>query len=271
MRRRSVSGPSTAPARASPCGPHQHQTGRRADFRTQFGLGANNVRCVNGPDPGSGFPGRVAEADLDVQWAGAVAKNASINLVVSASTNSSDGVALSAQYIVQPQRGPGGEPQFRLVRDGHGNSGNLFWNSLWQQAAAQGMTVAVSSGDAGAAGCDAPGEATAPRARGQRTLFHALQHLRGRHPVRGYGEPEHLLGGEQLHREEPRRWATSPKTSWNESAALTEGYELWASGGGQSSVYPKPSWQTGPGVPSSGLRAVPDVSLTAAGHEDTWW
>jgi len=35
-----------------------------------------------------------------------------------------------------------------------GSAGNAFYNSLWEQAAAQGITVAVSSGDGGSAGCD---------------------------------------------------------------------------------------------------------------------
>jgi subtilase family serine protease len=35
-----------------------------------------------------------------------------------------------------------------------GTGGNAFYNTLWQQAAAQGITVLVSSGDSGSAGCD---------------------------------------------------------------------------------------------------------------------
>lgn len=52
--------------------------------------------------------------------------------------------------------------------------------------------------------------------------------------------------------------------AWNESAP---GYGLWSSGGGASIIYPKPSWQTGTGVPADGKRDVPDVSLTSAGHD----
>jgi len=32
--------------------------------------------------------------------------------------------------------------------------GNNFFNKLWEQAAAEGITVFVSAGDAGSAGCD---------------------------------------------------------------------------------------------------------------------
>jgi hypothetical protein len=38
----------------------------------------------------------------------------------------------------------------------------------------------------------------------------------------------------------------------------------WASGGGASEFFKKPSWQTGPGVPDDGKRDVPDVALTAS-------
>ncbi len=55
-----------------------------------------------------------------------------------------------------------------------------------------------------------------------------------------------------------------PEATWNESGP---GAGLWASGGGVSSVYAKPAWQAGTGVPADGKRDVPDVSLSAAGHD----
>jgi subtilase family serine protease len=55
-----------------------------------------------------------------------------------------------------------------------------------------------------------------------------------------------------------------PEVVWNESGP---GEGLWASGGGASIVYAKPSWQTGTGVPADSRRDVPDVALTAAGHD----
>jgi subtilase family serine protease len=54
-----------------------------------------------------------------------------------------------------------------------------------------------------------------------------------------------------------------PEVAWNESGA--EG--LWAGGGGVSTIYSKPAWQIGTGVPADGKRDVPDVSLTAAAHD----
>src|ERR1035441_1228818 len=78
-------------------------------FRSFFGLPAlDPVITVNGPDPGilSGPDGDEGEADLDVEWAGAVAPGATVNLVVSKSTFMSDGVDLSAQYIVDHNLAP---------------------------------------------------------------------------------------------------------------------------------------------------------------------
>jgi hypothetical protein len=54
-----------------------------------------------------------------------------------------------------------------------------------------------------------------------------------------------------------------PETSWNESGAIG----LLATGGGASRYFPKPVWQTGPGVPNDSARDVPDVAFSAAMHD----
>ena len=76
-------------------------------FRSNFGLPYNPpVVTVNGPDPGDLGPDEDAEADLDVEWSGAVATGATIHFVTSAQTNSTDGIDLSAQYIVDNNSAP---------------------------------------------------------------------------------------------------------------------------------------------------------------------
>jgi subtilase family serine protease len=59
-----------------------------------------------------------------------------------------------------------------------------------------------------------------------------------------------------------------PEEVWNESA-LNGGTGLRASGGGASLVYAQPAWQAGVSGASAanGMRAVPDVALTAADHD----
>jgi hypothetical protein len=58
-----------------------------------------------------------------------------------------------------------------------------------------------------------------------------------------------------------------PEKVWNESAS-DGGSGLWSSGGGVSLYFTQPTWQKGiSGANSNGMRAVPDVALTAAGHD----
>jgi pseudomonalisin len=237
-------------------------------FRTGFGLPPKNPTViVNGSDPGIVSSDEQMEATLDVEWSGAVAKNAAIQFVMSASTNSSDGVTLSAQYIVNHNLAPIVTLSFGNCEAAIGTAGNQFWNSLWQQAAAQGMTVLVSSGDSGAAGCDDPSN---PRGSNGRT-------------VNGLCSSPYstCVGGTQFAdtsnpnaywstTSDPATWASAlsyiPETVWNASGTVAGGSGLWASGGGASQVYAKPSWQIGPGVRSDGWRDVPDVSLNSAIH-----
>ncbi len=146
------------------------------NFRSMFGLPAYSSVCtsalpptcqfsviVNGPDPGIVGPGTPTddeiESDLDAQWAGAVAPGANINLIVSESTLSnpmqvSQGVDLSALYAVDNNISPVISDSYGSCEAALGTAGNKFYNSLWQQAAAQGITVAVAAGDDGSAGCD---------------------------------------------------------------------------------------------------------------------
>jgi hypothetical protein len=124
------------------------------DFRNIFGLPANDPQIIlNGPDPGL-VPGLETEADLDVEWSGAVAKAATIKLVVTAPTNSTDGVDLSAVYAVENSVGPIISESFGECELFLGTAGNSFQNGIRQQAAAQGITFINSSGDEGSARCD---------------------------------------------------------------------------------------------------------------------
>jgi len=123
-------------------------------FRASFGLPATKLDIIyNGPNPGliAGYEG---ESDLDVQWAGAVAKNATIHMVVSGDSYTTAGVDLSAIYIVDHLVAPVMSESYGECEVGLGTAGNQFYANLWAQAAAEGITALVSSGDAGSAGCD---------------------------------------------------------------------------------------------------------------------
>ena len=134
------------------------------DFRAMFGLpaytaGQLNV-ILNGPDPGTGVDngdfGDEGESDLDVEWAGAVAPAATINFVATQTgqTDGTAGIDGSAIYIVDNNVAPILSESYGACEVGLGTGGNAFYNSLWQQAAAQGITVVISAGDNGSAACD---------------------------------------------------------------------------------------------------------------------
>ena len=142
-------------------------------FRSLFGQPALTAGQFNqvetGTDPGvitCANNGDECEAVLDVEWAGAVATGATIDLVVSQSTSTTFGGDTSAQYIVNCQTTGTGCPtavnagilsySYGACELALGTAGNAFYQTLWGQAASEGITVSVSTGDNGSAGCENP-------------------------------------------------------------------------------------------------------------------
>jgi subtilase family serine protease len=250
-----------------------------ADFRNIFGLPANAPQVIlNGPDPGL-VSGDETESDLDVEWAGAVAPQAHIIFVTTQTTNTDfvAGVDASAQYIVDNNVAPILSESYGSCEAGLGTAGNAFYNSLWQQAAAEGITVVIAAGDNGSAGCDP----ALPPAN-QNAATQGLD-------VSGFASTPFnvALGGTDFDdaANQATYWNANnasgtqasakgyiPETTWNDSCAgkvpntcttvNSNGTDLVAGSGGSSSVYTgpllKPSWQTGFGDAN---RDIPDVSL----------
>ena len=124
------------------------------EFQRLFGLRANSPQnTLVGPAP-AGDQNDAVEVTLDAEWSGAIAPGASINVVVSGSTATTDGVDLSAAYIVDNNIASIVNVSFGACESRLGTTEGQFFNALWQQASAQGMSVIVASGDNGAAGCD---------------------------------------------------------------------------------------------------------------------
>lgn len=180
------------------------------------------------------------------------------------------------------------------------SSDNAYIKELWQQAAAQGIAVTVSSGDSGSAGCDNPN-----------SVYSSSYGL----AVNGLGSTPYNIsvGGTsfELTQSNFSTYANTsttssiyyrtaknhiPEMTWNDSVIsngalsanqeyLSSGYtNIWAGSGGKSDCasntttydssgnsylgsctagYSKPSWQRGTGVPSDGVRDLPDVSFLA--------
>jgi len=264
-------------------------------FRQIFGLPAKDPNfIINGVDPGANQNGEEVEADLDTEWSGAAAPQATINLVISASTFTSDGSDLSLAYIIDHRVASIVSSSFGLCEAFLSPAGNAFFERTYQQAAAQGMTVFVDTGDNGAAGCDEPLDGrSVPATLGLN--------------VNGIASTSFniAVGGTQFAEQgnDGSFWLASnradlssaigyiPEAVWNESCDPTvdpghcgDGrYSIAAGSGGKSSCinsqvvgntincingYPKPSWQAGPTILNDGVRDVPDVSLTAgSGHD----
>jgi len=238
-----------------------------ATFRAASGLGVNPPQVIlAGDDPGLAG-GDQDEATLDVEWAGAVAPHAQVALVAAASTAVTDGVDLAAATIVNRALAQVVSTSYGNCERAMGAAELAFYNSLWEQAASQGMTVLVASGDAGAAGCDL-GSASLGTGAGVNGLCSSPYST--------------CVGGTEFvdASNGAGYWAQSnspalgsalgyiPETVWNESAA-DGGYGLWASGGGVSAVYAQPAWQQEVAGASAAnhMRAVPDVAMTAAAHD----
>lgn len=232
-------------------------------FRSTYGLPANDPKViVTNTDPGTSATEDFTEATLDAEYAGALAPNAAVTVVTSSSTIVSDGTLLSAQYIVNHNLAPVMSYSYALCETQIGATANSFINALWQQAAAQGITVLVAAGDTGAAGCDLGYTPSASLGRGVNGLCStAYDTCVGGTEFNDFANPSQYWSSYNS-TAQSSALGYIPETVWNESGA-----GLWAAGGGASNVYAKPAWQSGTGVPADGMRDVPDISLSSAQHD----
>jgi hypothetical protein len=250
------------------------------DFRRLFNLPANDPHIIfNGPEAGFLNFADELEADLDMEWAGAVAPRATIDLVVSGSTVTTDGMELSAAYIVDNNLAPVMSVSFGDCEQNVTPTENAFFNSLWEQAALQGMSVIVSSGDNGAAGCDDPNSPNNTPASGKAGV-NALASTEFNTAVGGTEFAENGKDTDFWNATNTAGFNSAkgyiPETVWNESCDPTvagancpnQHFSLFAGSGGASTLHSKPNWQTGIGVPADGKRDLPDVAMAAAGGHD---
>ena len=131
-------------------------------FRSTFGLTKYKAGSFTQIHPGSSCknPGVVigndGEAILDAEYSSAAAPNAAIVLASCADTSTTFGglIALNA-LIDRPVPPPIVSISYGECEAGLGAAGNATYNYAYQQAASEGVSVFVSSGDEGAASCDA--------------------------------------------------------------------------------------------------------------------
>ncbi|HEY7352406.1 MAG TPA: Ig-like domain repeat protein [Terriglobales bacterium] len=241
-------------------------------FDSLFGCCAPNLQIVlNGPDPGDLGGGEEAEATLDATWAGSIAPTAAVKFVVSASTLTTDGVDLSAVYIIDNDLAPIMTESFSscdtLATQGEADG----ISALAEQAAAEGITYIVSSGDSGAAGCDDPGSAPAIGGKAVNLLGTSFNIVVGGTQFNENGNNAKYWASQNAN-DASSALSYIPEVVWNESCLSCSEPNLFSTGGGVSTFFkPKPAWQSGvAGIPSDGARDQPDISLTAAGGHDPY-
>jgi hypothetical protein len=263
------------------------------DFRTSAGLPANapTVFTVPGTTPPSAAAGAASgdltETDVDLEWSGGVAPNASILLVTS------DNVLTSLQYAIQ---NPINGIVVPIISQSYGNCESAYATSevnqiegYLAQANTQGQTIFLAAGDTAAADCDGTTNPNAPVTSATNGL--AVDYPGSSVYVTDLGGGEFMGDGTAA---APQTGAGTywnatggggvaddlvtsaksyiPEMVWNDTTySISQGGGLSGGGGGVSSLFKKPSWQTGvPGIPADGLRDVPDVTLDAAVYHDSY-
>jgi uncharacterized protein (TIGR03437 family) len=229
-----------------------------AAFRSKFHLSPNVPQVIFNSDYPEPLAVNSGEAHLDIEWAGAVARNAQILYVYA------DTFLNAVVYAVDNNLAPVMTMSANIGCEAANTPVTMsFYQGVAQQANAQGITWVVSGSDAGAASCDANGASIAENGLGVR--FPA-------------SIPEvTAVGGTEFNEQGGSYWNSSntangasalsyiPEMVWNDSVAL---YSLWAGGGGASIYFQKPAWQAGPGVPNDNARDLPDVALAASFFHD---
>ena len=227
-------------------------------FRAKFQLPASDPQLIlvpNTKDPGT-VKTDLGEADLDLEWAGGTAPQATLLYVYSAD------VTDAIQYAIDQNLAPVLSSSYGLCEPLTGTG----WSMLGMQTLAP-------------AGKCARHHLDQCRRRFRRRRL-SLRHFHQRcGPCSRFSAdvPEVTgIGGTTLHEGSAQYWnatnnanggsATSyiPETVWNDS---TPGNPA-AGGGGASTVFAQPAWQTGLGVPNNGARNVPDIALAASPNHD---
>jgi subtilase family serine protease len=208
----------------------------------------------------------IVEASLDVEWSGAVAKNATIIYVYSTDVNT------SLTYAIDNDTAPVISISYGNCEANWGSTNLTALEELAEEANTQGQTIVAAAGDSGAADCDYSTSTT--------TVTSATHGLAVDAPasvpyVTG-------MGGTEFNEGSGTYWETAttsdvltsalsyiPEMVWNDTSnSLNTSGQLAAGGGGASAFFPKPTWQTGTGVPNDGQRDVPDLSLNASPFHD---
>ncbi len=211
-------------------------------YARKFSLPPFNVQVVRNPAWGSPSP-EEGEADLDVELVHAMAPGAK-EIVYYGSNPQGVEAAEMAALQQHPTAIVTWSIDLCEALDGGHQQSNLL-GAAQQRAAAQGTTIYVASSDKGAYDCVFAGGRLPDQL--SVNLFASFPDVTA---VGGTLVEESTTGG------------------YGQEAAWGEPLEQWGSGGGLSTTWRRPAWQTGLGVSnqySNGMRQVPDVASLGDG------
>ena len=263
------------------------------NYRSLFKLPATQISVVmDGNSPGSGND---TESTLDAEVAGAIAPGAQITYYQAADTTFQSGVMLAILRAIDDNAVNILNVSYGTCELSQGAAGNQAILNAWEQAAAQGIAVTVSSGDSGSAGCDnADTQTAASRGFGVNALASTPYTV-----AVGGTDFDVLLNhfSTYVNATNSGNYTSAlsyiPEATWNNSPAsngsaannqanvdYSGNTNIAAGGGGASSAglydgagnvlsgYAKPQWQqqyeASAGIAADKVRDIPDVSLFAA-------
>jgi kumamolisin len=198
---------------------------------------------VNAPSTGLAMQ----EAELDVQWASGIASGAAVRFYATPYplTNISEAAVYTQVLNDLPNN-----PSIHQVSESF-SSPETPPSTTFQLLAAQGVSCFAGSGDSGSN----PNWAT--------EMYDSTQPLSVGYPA---CDPNVTgVGGTNLALDMTTGQPITPEIAWYSDWPVgnTGTGLMLATGGGISACIPRPSWQTGTGLPSGTTRCVPDVAAIA--------
>ena len=210
------------------------------------------------------------EATLDVQRATSVAPGAEVKLITSGTKNSVDGVYIAMDYAIDTDPVPAKvlSISYSTCEADNTRDAAAVFDSYFSQAAMEGISVFVSSGDGGVDGCASLDQPPPAVQRASTNLLCSSGHVTcvGGTEFADVSDPE-LYWSADNGTGYGSALGYIPEGAWNEPLDPDGKPQMAATGGGVSTFIAKPAWQVGIGVPGNQGRYTPDVSFNASTRE----
>jgi hypothetical protein len=262
-------------------------------FRAAAGLGPTllNYVCIS-PSNCATAAGEsildMPEADLDVEWAGGIAQNATVDYIYTSATDTTQGALDALVHGITTYLSQSSGSRVPVLSMSYGfcesdinddQAYKLELDSALAEAQAQGQTVLIASGDDGAGCTTSTLNFVEVASNGAVINWPASSPY-----VTAVGGTRFSGDGTDTYGDQYWTGSTGmdildsaqkyiPEKAWDDTAADQAANPLalfTASGGGVSVLYDPPGWQPTPTnyIGTSIMRFVPDVSFTASADHD---